>query len=535
MKNFVLNALIICFGFLISKGQGERVLFTDNFGAYLDKESLSGNSSGWDTTGVSDFINKKNVTYGATETHKTNFYAQLATIGAASAYREMELTAGNTYVFKAYLKTTNNKIYSTIRINVGGVDVVTSGNVSENNTWEELSVEYTPSVNETAKFVIQKTQAGILNVDKVKIICSTCSNKNVVFDFQDSKEGWVVGSNCTVALGFDGMVIKATNSTAIARSGDLSQNLNLNTADYNKAKITFKTPYPMTGLGFGKLYLYDSVGGNTQFVTYDFDRDGSNTTTFQTAEVDLTSNADYIGSIARIGLRAPWEIKNGQKVTIQRIELYYECKPIVRADTISACASYTWINGVTYMESNDTSKHVLKSSNGCDSTVSLNLTIHAQSDSVTVIDENTLQAEAKDAVTYMWINCSNSDSILGDISAILSTQIPGDYAVILTDENGCVDTSSCYTISNLVEINETPKVSYQIKTYPNPAANFLTLNFNGSSSVAVELLDLQGKLILSNKQVFNQDQLNLVGIPTGTYFLRILSNQGNQQVKVRIK
>ena len=151
----------------------------------------------------------------------------------------MELTAGNTYVFKAFLKTTNNKIYSTIRINVGGVDVVTSGNVSSNNTWEELSVEYTPTVNETAKFVIQKTQAGVLNVDKVKIICSSCTNKNVVYDFHDSKESWVVGQHCTLALGFDGMVVKATSTTPIARSGELSQNLDLNTADYNKAKIIF--------------------------------------------------------------------------------------------------------------------------------------------------------------------------------------------------------------------------------------------------------------------------------------------------------
>jgi hypothetical protein len=410
MKHFYILTTLICFGCLTSDGQ--RVLFTDNFGSYPDKESLSGNGSGWDTTGVSDFTNKKNDTYGATVTDKTNFFAQLVTVGAASAYREMELTAGNTYIFKAYIKTTNNKIYSTIRINVGGVDVVTSGNVSNNNTWEELSVEYTPTVNETGKFVIQKTQAGVLNVDKVKIICSSCTNKNVVYDFHDSKEGWVVGKQCSLALGFDGMVVKANSTTPTAVSGDLTQNLDLNTADYNKAKIIFKTPYAISGGGYGKLYLYDVAGGDSHFAIYDFVRDGSNTTTFQTAEVDLTANGDYTGSIARIGVRAPWGIQNNQKFTIQRIELY-----------------------------NDIATSIGKS------------------------------------------------------------EISG----------------------------------YQAKLYPNPASSSITLNLDGIAKANIEFLDIQGKLIFSKSQVFNLDQIDISGISTGTYFVRIISDQGNQQIKVRVK
>ena len=410
MRNFYVLIFIICFGCLTSKGQ--RTLFTDNFGAYADGASLSENGSGWDTTGVSDFTNKKNETLGATETNKTNWFAQLATTGAASAYRVMELSAGNTYVFKAYLKTTNNKIYSTIRINVEGVDVVTSGNVSENYKWEELSIEYTPTVNETAKFVIQKTQAGVLNVDKVKIICSSCTNKNVVYDFHDSKEGWVVGQHCALSLGFDGMVVKATTNTPITRSGELSQNLDLNTADYNKAKIIFKTPYAMSGGGYGKLYLYDLDGGDSHFAIYDFDRDESNTTTFQTAEVDLTANGDYTGSIARIGVRAPWGIQNNQKFTIQRIELY-----------------------------NDIATSI---------------------------------AESK--------------------------------------------------VSN-----------YQAELYPNPTTNSITLNLDGVSNVNIDFMDVQGKLIFSKNSVRSHELINLSGISKGIYFVRILSDMGNQQIKVRIK
>lgn len=410
MKNFYFLTILICLGCLTSKAQGERILFVDNFGSYTNGESLSSNNNGWYKTGVGDFANKINPTFGAMS---SSCFAQLATTGAASAYQEYALTAGETYVFKAYLKTTNNRIYSTIRINVNGTDVAKSGYVSANYTWEELSINYTPSVNETAKFIIKKTQGQVLNVDKVKIICSSCSDKKVVYDFHDSKESWF-GAGCNLGLNDKGVVLNATSNTAIARSGDLTQDLNLNTVNFNKAKITFKTPYAMGGGGFGKFFLYDLAGGNTQFATYDFVRDPSNTTTFQTVIVDLYSPVDgtYSGNIARIGVRAPWGIQIGGKAYIQKIELY-----------------------------ND----------------------------------------------------------------------------------------------NILSLKEITSSNYQVELYPNPTSNSITLNLDGVSIVDVELLDIQGKLLLSQKQVYNQQQINLTGVATGTYFLRIISDQGNQQIKVRVK
>jgi hypothetical protein len=45
-------------------------------------------------------------------------------------------------------------------------------------------------------------------------------------------------------------------------------------------------------------------------------------------------------------------------------------------DVITACDSYTWIDGVTYTASNDSAMHILPNSLGCDSIVTLNLTIN---------------------------------------------------------------------------------------------------------------------------------------------------------------
>jgi hypothetical protein len=531
MKHFYILTTLICFGCLTSNGQ--RVLFTDNFGTYANGEDLSTNSSGWIHSGVGGFTNKINATYGAPQVEKSNCFAQLTDNGMASAHKVMMLISGETYQFSAYLKSTlTTTDYSTISIVVGGIPVISSGTLAVKNVWEKMSVEYTAASDETAMFVIAKSEGQILNIDKIRISCTSCADKKFVYNFRDSKESWAVKAGCTLGLNKESMIIKATNTTPIAMSGEITQDLSLNTDDYNRAKITFKTPYAMAGAGYGKFFLYDVAGGNSEFATYDFVRDASNTTTFQTAEIVLTSNVDYTGTIARIGVRAPWGISSGGQAFIQRIELYY-CTPVTGTDVVSACDEFTWINGVTYTGSNDTSTHILKTVDGCDSTVTLNLTINTVDDSVTVVDEFTLQANASGA-TYQWIDCSNSDNIAGETDSVFTTQVSGDYAVVIT-QNGCTDTSDCFTISNTVGIQDIKNLNYTVKLFPNPTTNSITLNLDGISNVNLELFDIQGKLLLTKNRAFNQEQIDVSAFKTGTYFLRILSNEGNQQIKFEVK
>ena len=52
------------------------------------------------------------------------------------------------------------------------------------------------------------------------------------------------------------------------------------------------------------------------------------------------------------------------------------CPAVYSQDTITACDSYTWIDGVTYTLSDTTAKDTLLNAAGCDSIVSLFLTIN---------------------------------------------------------------------------------------------------------------------------------------------------------------
>jgi len=52
------------------------------------------------------------------------------------------------------------------------------------------------------------------------------------------------------------------------------------------------------------------------------------------------------------------------------------CIPVTVHDTIVACDSFSWIDGITYTASNDTASYTLSNSGGCDSTIMLHLTIN---------------------------------------------------------------------------------------------------------------------------------------------------------------
>jgi len=64
------------------------------------------------------------------------------------------------------------------------------------------------------------------------------------------------------------------------------------------------------------------------------------------------------------------------------------CPPSYKTETHVACDSFTWIDGVTYTESNNTAKYILEGASvtGCDSIIKLDLTInHGEENSYSVL------------------------------------------------------------------------------------------------------------------------------------------------------
>ena len=176
-------------------------------------------------------------------------------------------------------------------------------------------------------------------------------------------------------------------------------------------------------------------------------------------------------------------------------------------DIVTACDSYSWVDGNTYTASNNTATYTTTNAAGCDSTITLDLTITPQStssiiktacsfyiapddevytstgnytaiidnaagcDSVITIDltinptpsaavtQNgaTLTATQTGA-TYQWIDCDDESNIVGEINQAFTPTTTGSYAVIVTIGD-CFKKSDCFLVdfTGIGELNNTPK------------------------------------------------------------------------------
>jgi hypothetical protein len=201
-------------------------------------------------------------------------------------------------------------------------------------------------------------------------------------------------------------------------------------------------------------------------------------------------------------------------------------------EEITTCESYTWIDGIEYTESNNTASFTIPNTAGCDSVVTLNLTINTVDASVTVVDDNTLKSnEASTGATYQWLDCEdNFAPIAGETNMVFTTQTSGEYAVKVT-LNGCTEISDCFTITSTVGIDDLDK-TFNVELYPNPTLNSITFNIEGIDQLDVELFDLQGKRLMHQNGIWDQDQMSLESLVPGSYIIRIHSKHGSREIRV---
>ncbi|MEO8147430.1 MAG: LamG-like jellyroll fold domain-containing protein [Bacteroidia bacterium] len=166
----------------------------------------------------------------------------------------------------------------------------------------------------------------------------------------------------------------------------------------------------------------------------------------------------------------------------------------------------------------------LTSVNGCDSIVTLNLTVTPIDTSVTLF--TTVLHSNTNGATYTWVNCNNGYAAISGATAqnyVVTTG--GSYAVIV-QLNGCIDTSSCHTVT-FAGINEN-EFSTAVHVYPNPLDKQLTVNFEKQLDVTIVITDVTGKQMLNenvkNVKTYHADVSSWTA---GVYLMKI--NSGSRQ------
>ncbi|MDP2175965.1 MAG: SBBP repeat-containing protein [Bacteroidota bacterium] len=208
------------------------------------------------------------------------------------------------------------------------------------------------------------------------------------------------------------------------------------------------------------------------------------------------------------------------------------CTTAVVTDTRTACNSYTWIDGKIYTSSNNNAQFIISegAANGCDSIVTLNLTINNISDITTSTSGSNITAN-NNIATYQWLDCNNNFAkISGASNQIFSPTLNGSYAVELT-ENSCVDTSSCVVFSNLNIVEN--DLGFELVFYPNPTNGKLIIELGKElNNVQLTVRNLLGQEIYyKNYASANQIELNLES-PSGIYLIEILSNGKKAVLKI---
>lgn len=132
-----------------------------------------------------------------------------------------------------------------------------------------------------------------------------------------------------------------------------------------------------------------------------------------------------------------------------------------------------------------------------------------------------------DFVTYQWINCQTGLAIPGQQTDSFNLQVSGSYAVIVTTEEGCADTSLCYEATGI----GMDELSFEnaFVLFPNPAddVTHLVAKKNTISITSFKVYSVAGsELICPYTKMDNGVQLSSQVLPKGVYLLEVLTNEG---------
>ena len=202
--------------------------------------------------------------------------------------------------------------------------------------------------------------------------------------------------------------------------------------------------------------------------------------------------------------------------------------------TASGAISYAWNNAVVDgipFAPNATSSYTVTGTgaNGCTNQDNVTVTVNAVPNAVAIaVDPVTLVATPA-GQSYLWYNCATAQAIVGAGNDTLIASANGSYAVIVTNANGCSDTSDCMIVDQVGLFFPTSAV---IALYPNPTSDFVTLELPAEDGAFAYVFDAQGKLIYEVENAKNGQQFDLSRLSTGVYTFRITLNNLSHIEKV---
>lgn len=180
-------------------------------------------------------------------------------------------------------------------------------------------------------------------------------------------------------------------------------------------------------------------------------------------------------------------------------------------DSQVACDTYTWIDNQTYTASTTSPQYHLATTQGCDSLVTLHLTIgHPTHDTIT--------ATIQQGETY-------SDHGFNEDQ-------PGIYTQSYTSREGCDSTITLVLSVNPLGIDVVELSGDHLRVKPNPTKGRIKVTWQGIDAQTIDIFDMLGRKVMQAPAQGSEAHFDLSDQPSGSYLVIITTPEGAAIKKV---
>lgn len=270
---------------------------------------------------------------------------------------------------------------------------------------------------------------------------------------------------------------------------------------------------PFTGDIYG--YLMDSVVSwypysrnfimkavvDNPLVQYEVYRDGDSLA----VSVQGTVYADYppVYAYYLYEVRAVWNDQCAEGA-FQMVDFKAPCHTAYTDDFVSACDSLRWIDGVLYTESISGPEMLYTTAQGCDSIVTLKLTMSYTS---YVVDS------VESTEPYTWID------------GITYSESTDEPVVILTSEAGC---DSVVNLHLVITVGVANHATEEVLVYPNPTKDEVRVRLPQElygAFLEMRVYDVYGRVLLWQHVQGDDPVLDLSSYSQGLYVIQLYHQQ----------
>lgn len=205
--------------------------------------------------------------------------------------------------------------------------------------------------------------------------------------------------------------------------------------------------------------------------------------------------------------------------------------------------SYIWSNAatgnvITVMPITTTIYTVTGvNSSGCSSSATQQIpvnplpTLLASSDRTLICTGENVILNVTGASTYQWIS-DTSPLVYQGASITISPIATSIYTITGTNANGCANKTTLTQM--VVDCNGIGSVASLegLKVYPNPTSGELTIETGSGLSTLVQVIDISGRVLLTEHYSGQTGRMDLNGLSNGIYHLKIQSGESVRMVKL---